>query len=558
VTADEEPDQREGDDVPREDDPREDERPAAPVRGLFDRVLWPDPARAFGLARLAAAATAHEREEREERERGASLLSTIAGRSAVAPPDPAAAERDPAHCSLHSIAIPPLPPRPPELIEEGEPAGDGWPAGRALDRAFEEEPRALAGVATRVVQGCPVESCARAARARDNPGLWLVLERHPDRESAVLRARCLRGCSPEAIGAALAEAIAHEEERLARMIRDERARQMGASVSLALLAESPPQEWIVDGLVSSDALTVLGGEPGGGKTFAAMGFGIAVATGRPFAGRRVVGGRVLLVLLEGSGGDLHRRIDQLARGMGTSIAELQGRLDVDRTPLRVDDPASVARLSALVRDHGYRLVAIDNLTEIRAGAAQNSENDATAMSAALRPLAELAHEHRCGVLVLHHLGASGRLRGSSAILGSADEELVVRRGGGGNGAVVTVAPTSKTRRGDARPLSYRLIDRDRDGRRSIVPEPADAPARDEDEADADEADADESPRARMLALCAPPGLGATELTVAMGGRAEHAVALRDQLRDEGAIEYRGGRKGRDGKVRGGRWVRAQE
>jgi RecA-family ATPase len=67
-------------------------------------------------------------------------------------------------------------------------------------------------------------------------------------------------------------------------------------------------------------------------------------------------------------------------------------------------------LCALVEGRGYGLVVIDNLTEIRAGASQNSENDATAMSAALRPLADLAHDHRCGVLVLHHAGASGGLR----------------------------------------------------------------------------------------------------------------------------------------------------
>jgi hypothetical protein len=47
----------------------------------------------------------------------------------------------------------------------------------------------------------------------------------------------------------------------------------------------PEQQWIIDGLVPADSATVLAGETGHYKTFAALDMAMSVATGLPYAGR---------------------------------------------------------------------------------------------------------------------------------------------------------------------------------------------------------------------------------------------------------------------------------
>jgi predicted ATP-dependent serine protease len=219
-------------------------------------------------------------------------------------------------------------------------------------------------------------------------------------------------------------------------------------------------------------LTILGGTSGDGKTYESLHVAICVAAGLPWFGRRVQPARVLLVLLEGAAADRKARILKLARGLGTTLAALQGRLDLYPHDLKADNPRSLAALNDYIARLGYGLVVIDNLSEIRSTGAHGAENDTAIMTAVLKPLADLAHARQAGILLLHHANARGELRGSSAIRQHADAVFEMDRASPANDAPVTLTRT-KDRTGETfESLTYRMLDDDSAGRenRRVIPE----------------------------------------------------------------------------------------
>src|SRR5262249_46295895 len=77
-------------------------------------------------------------------------------------------------------------------------------------------------------------------------------------------------------------------------------------LTLADLDNLPDPEWLVDGLVGQNALVVLFGPPGVGKSFLALDLALSIATGRPWLGRKTTQGGVVYVYAEGTSELKHR------------------------------------------------------------------------------------------------------------------------------------------------------------------------------------------------------------------------------------------------------------
>ena len=56
-----------------------------------------------------------------------------------------------------------------------------------------------------------------------------------------------------------------------------------------------PPEYLIDGLIETETLGLLFGDPGCGKSFVGADIGLSVATGAPFHGRKVKQGAVFLI-----------------------------------------------------------------------------------------------------------------------------------------------------------------------------------------------------------------------------------------------------------------------
>lgn len=296
-------------------------------------------------------------------------------------------------------------------------------------------------------------------------------------DADTLRARCARGCVADAIAYAVAELVYRNEHHEHAMAQNKAVATAAASVRLsAVLGLDCEQRWVIPGLLPEDGLTLLSGTSGDGKTFTAMHLGLCIATGTKWFSYPAAQHRTLLLLLEGGKADHRRRLAALASGLDIPLSLLDGHLDIYPTPeFRADDPESVANLIALIKTLGHRAVIIDNLTAARDITDENSTANVTA---AMKPLADLAVRHHLAVLLLHHANKQGELRGSSAIRQHADIVFELRRASAKNNARIIMTRTKDRYGQSLDELRYRFLDSvDDDGRlHAIIPSQLD-PAR---------------------------------------------------------------------------------
>lgn len=364
-----------------------------------------------------------------------------------------------------------------------------------------------------------------------------------DPQADRFRAACLRGCSPDVIGPAIAALIrkwnaddAESAERTAAYVAEEQRRVMAASASILALRDVPAPPWVVDGVLPANSLVGMIGASGSRKTFVAMHLAICVAAGIPFHGRPVTQGRVLLVLLEGARDDHWRRIAALAAGLGVDTVSLAESLQYYPHRLQIADPASVAQLAGFVAAFKHSLIVIDNLSEIRP---PGSENDNDGMGHAVRPLAQLAHGDGLGgvplppttVVLAHHANAAGDPRGATAVRQHLDHELGLDASDPKRNDAVIRIVRGKARGGAGVDLAVRFEDREHDdkGRPSvIVPVAVKAQDRDEDPGE----DPEDPRREELLALL--PALSEDLYRGMTCGRRD-AKKARDALAADGVI-----------------------
>lgn len=214
-----------------------------------------------------------------------------------------------------------------------------------------------------------------------------------------------------------AEAPAHRKRRLAAV-------RCGDALEAAL-AESPPP--LIDGLLDLGTFAVIYGPPNSGKTFAALDMCAAVATGRPWIGRKVDKGPVLYVFAEGG----RRIIDRLA-----ALQKME-RLPTGAPFFRIssavnlyskEDVAAIIAEASAISGEGapLRLIVLDTLARVMQGGDENSGQD---MAAAVAAVDRIREATGATVLVVHHTGkdASRGMRGHSALLAAIDTEIVLER-----------------------------------------------------------------------------------------------------------------------------------
>jgi hypothetical protein len=127
-----------------------------------------------------------------------------------------------------------------------------------------------------------------------------------------------------------------------------------------VLAEPPPREWRVAGLVPEGAPSILAGHSGLGKSYVALCLAVCVCTGRPFLGRDVRRAAVLWVDRELDQEETTRRAYAVARGLG--LAGPPDNLFYLRPLAAVGTDEAQAAVLAAVRAHGVGLTVLDSLT----------------------------------------------------------------------------------------------------------------------------------------------------------------------------------------------------
>jgi AAA domain len=188
--------------------------------------------------------------------------------------------------------------------------------------------------------------------------------------------------------------------------------------------------WIVEGLIKSRGVHVLGGRSKIGKSWLLSGLAAAGAAGRPVFGRFAPARRlrVAYFFAEELEIDVQGHCAALLAGLGVGADEEVG-LHVEPRGAHFDllDDGLCAKLVASVRRlGGVDLLCLEPLRDLHGA----PENESEAMIVVMRRLRQIGDLLGCATAVIHHEGKPGtgnagrkggeRLRGSGAIYGSAD------------------------------------------------------------------------------------------------------------------------------------------
>jgi len=206
----------------------------------------------------------------------------------------------------------------------------------------------------------------------------------------------------------------------------------------ALLAkEFPDPNWAVHGIIP-EGVTLLVGRPKMGKSWLALGIGIAVSCGgRALSAREVTQGSVLYLALE----DNERRLQKRCR----KLLEENHCIGLDfatRCP-RLDEGGADVIEGWLQGHDDARLVIVDTLAKVRPqnNGRQNGYNEDYAVGEFLLPL---AHQHGVAILVIHHTRKAeaddwmDEISGTTGLTGGVDGALVLRRTRGDADAILHV------------------------------------------------------------------------------------------------------------------------
>jgi phage/plasmid primase-like uncharacterized protein len=188
-------------------------------------------------------------------------------------------------------------------------------------------------------------------------------------------------------------------------------------------AQPSPISWLVKRWIQSQALVMVHGPSGGGKTFVVLDWCLRMASGtEDWAGHKVRQGNVVYLAGEGHHGlrgrvaawKHHHKAGKLAMWLSKDGCDLNtptGYLKVVEQVRMLKD-----RPSVIVVDTLHRFLAGD----------ENSAQDAKTMLDACNALMQ---EFNCSVILVHHTGvaeeAQHRARGSSAWRGALDIEISI-------------------------------------------------------------------------------------------------------------------------------------
>lgn len=194
--------------------------------------------------------------------------------------------------------------------------------------------------------------------------------------------------------------------------------------------EFEPIKYVIPGYVA-EGLTILGGRPKLGKSWLALDFTIAVASGGRSLGAECDQGDALYLALE----DNQRRLQDRLRIVLPKLKSL--RPDLSRLSLLTEAPKIGEGLIEILdawrtRVEDPRLIIVDTLAMVRPPKGRNQDSYA-ADYAALSPLQQYAGEHRVAVVVVTHvrkMEANDPLEmisGTNGLTGAADSILVLDR-----------------------------------------------------------------------------------------------------------------------------------
>ena len=252
---------------------------------------------------------------------------------------------------------------------------------------------------------------------------------HDDRWESRVRdiPRCVRGAE-EKFKPAPAPVAPKMIDPETGEILEQRERPLFTKVS-DLLDSIKPVQWLIENYLETDALSMVFGPSGGGKSFCVVDMACCVATGTPWHGMPVKQGAVFYIAGEGHNG-LARRFAAWTKARGVKIDKDTPLFKSNRAVMMLNGDAAAglsAEVERLARETGQRpvMVIVDTLARNFGDGDENTQKDAGRFIEHLDTYIRRPYE--CNVMTVHHSGHDmDRARGSSAFKGAMDQEVWVK------------------------------------------------------------------------------------------------------------------------------------
>lgn len=185
----------------------------------------------------------------------------------------------------------------------------------------------------------------------------------------------------------------------------------------------PTREWVVDDLIPLQAVTLLSGDGGTGKSLVALQLACCLDLGRPWLGQPTRKGKSIYVSCEDDEKEMHIRLADIAQAEGWGISDLENLIIIDRTS-RENFIMSRERgfealwettpfwtwLSNLVTDNETCLLILDSLYDFFPG----NQLEQVAARRFMGYLTALAHDAECAIVMLMHPSKAGMETGDGA------------------------------------------------------------------------------------------------------------------------------------------------
>jgi len=193
----------------------------------------------------------------------------------------------------------------------------------------------------------------------------------------------------------------------------------------------PDPVYMVDGLIIENSFTFIAGDPGAGKSFAAMSLMMAVANKKPtWMGRNVKKhGAVIYISTEGNN-DMKFRLKAWESEYGRLKEDPPIHLIPDQMNLLVEQDVDdlIATIETKIKEIGQKveLIVFDTVSNNIPGADENLQKDVTLF---VRACTKIKIKFQTTVVGVHHLSrnGNGQMRGSTVLDGSADTIMIFEK-----------------------------------------------------------------------------------------------------------------------------------
>lgn len=216
--------------------------------------------------------------------------------------------------------------------------------------------------------------------------------------------------------------------------------------------EPEPIRWLLDGIMEKESFAILAGQYGTYKSFVALAWALAVATGTTWMEHKAAPGKVLYIAGEGQRGIQKRALAWMEH---SGHRPEPGMFQVYPRSIRLNRPEDVAQLRAFVNEEFYDLVVVDTLHRAMPGVEENSSKEVGACFDAMDAIRD---DYGFAVLYVHHTGhIATRARGSSSIEDDADSAFVIELEDGISRDVENSRILRNSKQKDSEPLTDKML-----------------------------------------------------------------------------------------------------